>query len=53
MYQEMLEVLKEFCSDVRAAGPKTVLQEWPDLHVTYEHAKAVIRKAKKLEGKLP
>ena len=42
---ELLEVLKEFCQDVQAGGPN-IQEEWPDLYVTYQHAQAVISKAK-------
>jgi hypothetical protein len=40
----MLEALKEFIEDIRAGSPD-LKQEWPDLYVTYQHARAAIAKA--------
>ena len=45
---EFLETLREFVSDVETAyssGMHILEIEWPDLYVTYEHAKAAIYKA--------
>jgi hypothetical protein len=34
-------IVREFIADVRAAGPKHVKSEWPDLYQTYLHATAL------------
>lgn len=39
-----LGVLEEFVSDVDAAGVGRTAEDWPDLIVTYRHAKAVLAK---------
>jgi len=33
------KALREFCNDIEAAGIENLRSDWPDLLVTYEHAK--------------
>jgi hypothetical protein len=47
---ELMQVLKEFTSDVRVAyshDMSKLKDEWPDLYVTYQHALEVLRLARK------
>jgi hypothetical protein len=41
--EALLEVVRELVSDVRAVGREHVKTEWPDLFVTYKHAREVLR----------
>jgi hypothetical protein len=48
----LLAVVREFIEDIDAVGTKALTDEndtnyWPDLAITYRHAKAAVRKAKK------
>jgi len=38
-------VLAEFCNDSEAVGRDHVINDWPDLSVTYDRAKAVLQNA--------
>ena len=37
------DVLKEFISDVEAVGPRQVGHDWPDLLITYNKARRVLK----------
>lgn len=41
----MLNVLEELCQDIQSGGPE-IEAEWPDLHVTYQHAQDAISTVK-------
>lgn len=34
------DILREFVNDIKAADPDAVMEDWPDLYVTYERAKS-------------
>jgi len=38
-----IDTLKEFVADVEAVGVDSVQEDWPDLVVTYEHAKNALK----------
>ena len=41
---DLLEVVREFVSDIEQVGLDQTQEDWPDLVVTYEHAKNALRK---------
>ncbi len=42
--QNIMKVLHEFVADIEATGTEATRRDWPDLLVTYEHAKAALAK---------
>jgi len=36
-------VLQEFIGDIEAVGETEAKENWPDLYVTFQHAKALLR----------
>jgi len=46
----MYDVLTEFVTDVEAVGLDTLQCDWPDLAVTYAHAKAILAEARPPQG---
>jgi hypothetical protein len=50
--QDAIAVLREFCTDVKAAGVRSTMQEWPDVYETWRHARTILRQQAVAQPKL-